>query len=67
MAKILTGAERDRVWEKVKDKPEGYRVEFHGPSFDIELGGELSTEAFWVLLSVYAELMLVDGREDGED
>lgn len=52
---------------KTGNKSEGYRVEFHGPDFDIDLGGEVSLDVFWILLAVYSELMLHDEDEDGED
>lgn len=51
---------------KTGNKSEGYRVEFHGPDFDIDLG-DIDIDAFWVVLAVYCELVKIREEENGED
>lgn len=55
-------AERDRVWEKVKDKS-GFSLTIHGPFFDIELD-DLSLDEFWEIITAYCREM---EEEDGEE
>lgn len=51
---------------KTGNKSEGYRVKFQGPTFDIDLG-EMDVKSFWVILTIYCELMKIREEENGED